>query len=53
MFFLHTSDMDFTFIIIGVGKLFFFGHTIKVTVYTIVQLIVLLFEPHSSEQSHE
>jgi len=45
--------MDFTFIIIDVGELIVSGHTIKVTVYTNVQLIFPLFEPHSSEHSLE
>jgi len=45
--------MDFTFIIIDVGELIISGHTIKVTVYTNVQLIFPLFEPHSSERSHD
>ena len=50
---LYFRLMDFTFIIIDVGELIFSGHTIKVTLYTNVQLIFPLFEPHSSEHSRE
>jgi len=45
--------MDFTFIIIDVGEMIISVHTIKVTVYTNVQLLFPLFEPNSSEHSHE
>ena len=49
-FFGHNN---FAFIITEVGELIFSGHTIKVTVYANAQLIFPLFDPHSSEHSHE
>jgi len=45
--------MDFTLITINVGEVIFSGHTVKVTVYTNLKLFFPLFEPHSSEHSHE
>jgi len=45
--------MDVIFIIIDVRELFISGYTVKVTIYTNVQLIFPLFEPHSSEHSHD
>jgi hypothetical protein len=40
----YIRHMDFTFTIIDVGEKIFSGHTIKVTVYTNVQLILPLFD---------